>query len=129
MVNHLLPVTFGEKNGSRRGGAEAVLNLKPNSSISIAYHTLFGPHDDLILLELDEKLLPDILHNRTLIGPRRRRKILFRWDDLVKRVEELMTGLRALSALEIDGYWRILDEKYMDIVICPYSQSRDCQRI
>ena len=46
------------------GGAEAVLNLEPSSSISIAYHSLFGPHDDLILLELDEKLLPDILQQR-----------------------------------------------------------------
>ena len=45
-------------------GAEAVLNLQPASSVSIAYHSLFGPHDDLVLLELDEKLLPDVLHNR-----------------------------------------------------------------
>lgn len=45
-------------------GAEAVLSVQPNVSISIAYHPLFGPHDDLILLELDEKLLPDVLHQR-----------------------------------------------------------------
>lgn len=45
-------------------GAEAVLSVQPNSSISIAHHPLFGPHDDLILLELDEKLLPDVLHQR-----------------------------------------------------------------
>ncbi|KAF8379128.1 hypothetical protein HHK36_028557 [Tetracentron sinense] len=206
-----------EPEAGCRGGAEAVLNLKPNSSISIAYHSLFGPHDDLILLELDEKLLPDILHNRVtvrgkpdeeavlctqsktyalkfvgtsnsvfLIPPSNRSELnlnsdegngtvddkpvvapvikvapgnmeivevapridklklllsenpyrpeeevemeekkdkegLFRWDDLVNRVqasdEELMTGLRALSAVEIDGYWRIVDEKYMDIVL------------
>nr|DAD36593.1 TPA_asm: hypothetical protein HUJ06_007234 [Nelumbo nucifera] len=49
---------------SCRGGAKAVLNLQPNSSISIAYHPHFGPHDDLMLLEIDEKLLPGILHNR-----------------------------------------------------------------
>ncbi|PSS11947.1 Sister chromatid cohesion protein isoform 2 [Actinidia chinensis var. chinensis] len=48
-------------------GAEAVLNLKPASSVSIAYHSLFGPHDDLVLLELDEKLLPDVLHNRVAL--------------------------------------------------------------
>lgn len=47
-----------------RRGAEAVLNLQPSSSISIAYHPLFGPHDDLILLELDGKLLPDVLQQR-----------------------------------------------------------------
>lgn len=45
-------------------GAEAVLSVQPKLSISIAYHPLFGPHDDLILLELDEKLLPDVLHQR-----------------------------------------------------------------
>lgn len=48
----------------REGGAELVLNLQPSSSISIDYHPSFGPHDDLMLLELDEKLLPDILHER-----------------------------------------------------------------
>ncbi|PHT47941.1 hypothetical protein CQW23_12149 [Capsicum baccatum] len=46
------------------GGAEAILNVQPNTSIFIAYHHLFGPHDDLMLLELDEMLLPDILNQR-----------------------------------------------------------------
>lgn len=50
------------------GGAEAVLELKPNSSLSIAYHPRFGPHDDLMLLELDEKLLPDFLHQRYAVA-------------------------------------------------------------
>lgn len=45
-------------------GAEAVLSLQPSSSISITYHSLFGPHDDLMLLELDDKLLPEIMHQR-----------------------------------------------------------------
>lgn len=45
-------------------GAEAVLNLQSNSAISIAYHPHFGSHDDIMLLELDEKLLPDVLHQR-----------------------------------------------------------------
>ncbi|XP_076956739.1 uncharacterized protein LOC143632028 isoform X2 [Bidens hawaiensis] len=45
-------------------GAEAVLNVPPNSSILILYHPLFGPHDDLLLLELDEKLLPDVINQR-----------------------------------------------------------------
>lgn len=45
-------------------GAQAVLNIQPTTSVSLAYHPLFGPHDDLILLELDEKLLPDVLQDR-----------------------------------------------------------------
>ncbi|CAH9075666.1 unnamed protein product, partial [Cuscuta epithymum] len=44
------------------GGAEAVLKLQPNTFLSVAYHPLFGPHDDLMLLELDENLLPEFLH-------------------------------------------------------------------
>ncbi|CAK9178980.1 unnamed protein product [Ilex paraguariensis] len=204
-----------------RRGAEAVLTLQPNTSISIAYHPRFGPHDDLILLELDEKLIPDILHERVTlrgqpdedavlctqlktyavkfvgtsnsvflippsdqsvshekpldcdekdhdkmviasvikvapgsmelieVAPRLDKlklllsenpygadevievedlegmeKIntgLYRWDDLIERVqasdEELRSGLRALSAVEIDGYWRIVDEKYMDGIL------------
>lgn len=48
------------------GGAQAVLNLEPSSSISIAYHPLFGPHEDLVLLELDERLLADVLHQRSV---------------------------------------------------------------
>lgn len=47
-----------------KGGAKALLNFQPNSSISVAYHPLFGSHEDLMLLELDEKLLPDVLHHR-----------------------------------------------------------------
>ncbi|KAF5732823.1 putative protein binding protein [Tripterygium wilfordii] len=197
------------------GGGEAVLNMQPNSSISVAYHPQFGPHDDLILLELDEKLLQDVLQQKVIIrgqpdedavlctqlktygikfvgtsnsvflvppsdqalsfddledcdgkdndfkvvasvikvaagsmeltevAPRleklkllisenpyssdemedledieNTKKGLYKWDDLVDRVQasdnELRTGLHALSAVEINGYWRIVDEKYMD---------------
>ncbi|KAK3195282.1 hypothetical protein Dsin_026592 [Dipteronia sinensis] len=206
-----------EQPHSGRRGAEAVLNLQPGSSISVAHHPLFGPHDDLILLELDEKLLPHILHQRVtlrgqpdedavlctpsktygikfvgnsnsvfLIPPSdhsilceasedhngkghiqqasasvikvapgsmelvevapRLDKLrlllsenpyrsgealqfedvdgmekcitgLYTWDDLVDKVqasdEELRTGLMAFSAVEINGYWRIVDEEYM----------------
>lgn len=46
---------------------------------------------------------------------------LYTWDDLVERVQasndELRAGLRALSAVEIDGYWRIVEEKYMDMIL------------
>ncbi|KAI5344697.1 hypothetical protein L3X38_012574 [Prunus dulcis] len=31
-------------------------------------HPPFGPHDDLILLELDQKLLRDVLHQRVTVG-------------------------------------------------------------
>ncbi|KAM7508894.1 hypothetical protein LguiA_019347 [Lonicera macranthoides] len=198
-----------------RKGAEAVLNLQPNSSVSITYHPLFGPHDDLVLLELDEKLLPDVLHQRVslrgqpdedavlctpsktyavkfvgnsnsvfLIPPSDQSAFqenshdcdeqdnekagissvikvapgnmelvevapkldklkllllenpykfdeaiemteldssLYTWDDLVNRVQasdaELMSALEAFSAAEINGYWRIVDDKYMDMIL------------
>lgn len=199
------------------GGAEAVLNIQPNSSISIVYHPLFGPHEDLIVLELDENLLPDVLQQRVTLrgqpdedavlctqsktyalkfvgtsnsvflvppsdhenaqngdekdhvqqgvasvikvasgnielvevapkidklkellsknpykydnaleideleGMKANTAGLFKWDDLTDRVQasddELRSGLQALSAVEIDGYWRIVDEKSMDMIL------------
>jgi sister chromatid cohesion protein DCC1 len=46
---------------------------------------------------------------------------LYKWDDLVEKVqasdEELRSELQALSAVEIGGYWRIVDEKYMDTIL------------
>ena len=46
---------------------------------------------------------------------------LYKWHDLIDRVQasddELRSGLQALSAVEIDGYWRIVDEKYMDTIL------------
>lgn len=45
----------------------------------------------------------------------------YRWSDLVNRLqasdEELLSGLHSLSAVEIGGYWRILDEDYMISVL------------
>lgn len=41
-----------------------VLDIQPKSTISVAYHQDFGPHDDLLLLEIDEKLIPDVLNER-----------------------------------------------------------------
>lgn len=197
------------------------MNLQQNSSISIAYHPLFGPNDDLILLELDEKLLSDVLYQRVslrgqpdedavlctqsktfaikfvgtsnsvfLIPPsdhssfceiaddcsgknRNQQSIasvikvapgnmelvevaprieklklllsenpysseealefedleemekskagLYTWNDLVDKVQasddELRSGLWALSAVELGGYWRIVDERYMGTVL------------
>ncbi|MCL7034378.1 hypothetical protein MKW94_024395 [Papaver nudicaule] len=197
------------------GGAEGIINLKPNSSIPISYHPSFGPHKDLLLLEVDEKLLPTILHQRVtvrgdsdeeavlctssttyaikfvgnsnsifLIPPfensdftvenggkgeaaqvlklasgnmelveispklgklksllmenpykseedsmdpmeeedlERGKMELYTWEDLVGKVqasdEELRAELKALSAVEINGYWRVVDDKYMDVVL------------
>lgn len=195
-------------------GAEAVLRVLPNSSIPIAYHPLFGPHNDLLLLELDEKLLPDVINQRIslrgqpqedavlctqsktyaikfvgtsnsvfLVPPPDQFAVdenqqdcnekgsdsnaphasvlkvapgtmelvevapridklklllsenpykfdedtemydtgLYRWDDLIDRVqasdEEMRSALRVISAVEIYGYWRIVDEKYMDGIL------------
>ena len=53
-----------ERHLSASGCAEEVLEFKPNSTISVAYHHDFGRQDDFLLLELDEKLLPDVLSER-----------------------------------------------------------------
>ncbi|KAJ1420641.1 Sister chromatid cohesion protein Dcc1 [Sesbania bispinosa] len=201
-------------------GAEALKHMSPGSSISIAYHPLFGPHDDLIFLELDEKLLQDVLHERVVlrgqpdedavlctqsktyamkfvgtsnsvllvppanlseshenlqkndsnnydekvvapvikvvpgnmelieVAPRldklklllsenpyrfeeydmenieenqESRTGLYNWNDLRDNIqasdEELRSGLQALSAVEINGYWRLVDESYMDMIL------------
>ncbi|KAK1318597.1 hypothetical protein QJS10_CPB04g01951 [Acorus calamus] len=188
-----------------RGGAEAVLNLGTDSTISIGYHSLFGPHDDLLLLEADDHLLSNILHHRVTmrgqpdeeavlctdsktyaikfvgtsnsmllvppgdlvpgegsptvaasivkvapgnmelveVAPRldklksllserpyvpdneeegvQSEAGLYSWEDLVECVQasdgELMDELRALSAIEIHGHWRIVDERVMDEIL------------
>ncbi|KAL2342023.1 hypothetical protein Fmac_009963 [Flemingia macrophylla] len=204
--------------GSR--GAEALKHISPGSSISVAYHPSFGPHDDLLLLELDEKLVQDVLHGRAVLrgqpdedavlctrsktyamkfvgtsnsvllvppanhsefyeipqksdsnndeekvvasvikvvtgsmelieaAPRldklksllsekpynfeecdmqsleenqESRIGLYTWNDLIENIqasdEELRSGLQALSALEINGYWRLVDVSYMDMIL------------
>nr|XP_019703877.1 sister chromatid cohesion protein DCC1 isoform X2 [Elaeis guineensis] len=46
---------------------------------------------------------------------------LYRWQDLVEEIQasdqELRDGLRSLSAVEVDGYWRIVDGKTMDEIL------------
>ncbi|CAA7050607.1 unnamed protein product [Microthlaspi erraticum] len=46
---------------------------------------------------------------------------LYTWRDLVNVIqasdEELRTGLQSLSAIEIDGYWRVVDESYLDMML------------
>uniref|UniRef100_A0A251T2W6 Putative sister chromatid cohesion protein Dcc1 n=1 Tax=Helianthus annuus TaxID=4232 RepID=A0A251T2W6_HELAN len=44
---------------------------------------------------------------------------LYRWDELKREVpgatdEELASALRVLSAVEINGYWRFVDDMYMN---------------
>lgn len=47
------------------GGADAVLGLAPaGASVSLCYHQAFGPHDDIVLLEAADDLLPDLLQGR-----------------------------------------------------------------
>ncbi|XP_020598697.1 sister chromatid cohesion protein DCC1 [Phalaenopsis equestris] len=200
-----------EEGKTWEGPAETCLSLKPGSSIPICYHQQFGPHDDLLLLEVDDKILPDVLQNRVLIrgqpaedavlcthsstyamkfvgtsnsvflispggstptmkataandkmgssvvasvitvaqgnieliqvepkldklkkllsekpynpeedfnGSARHKKGLYRWQDLVEMIqaseEEVRAALKSLSAVEIDGYWRIVDDKTMN---------------
>ncbi|TVU44083.1 hypothetical protein EJB05_03513, partial [Eragrostis curvula] len=50
------------------GGADVVLGLAGGAaSVSLCYHQAFGPHDDLVLLEAADDLLPDILQGRVTI--------------------------------------------------------------
>jgi sister chromatid cohesion protein DCC1 len=46
---------------------------------------------------------------------------LYSWNDLIDNIqasdEELRLGLQALSAVEINGYWRLVDESYMDMIL------------
>ncbi|XP_012568768.2 uncharacterized protein [Cicer arietinum] len=201
------------------GGSETLKHMSPGSNISIAYHPNFGPHDDLIILELDDKLLPDVLGERVVlrgqpeedavlctqsktygmkfvgtsnsvllvppsnqsecdnlqkndssdydekvvtpvikvvlgnmelieVSPRldklklllsenvyrsdetdmenleenqECRTGLYNWNDLINNIqasdEELRFGLQTLSAVEINGYWRLVDESYMDMIL------------
>ncbi|GLJ26416.1 hypothetical protein SUGI_0509390 [Cryptomeria japonica] len=46
---------------------------------------------------------------------------LYRWEDLLENVqaseEELKEGLKSLAAVEIGGYWRIVDEAFMGCLL------------
>uniref|UniRef100_A0ACD6A364 Uncharacterized protein n=1 Tax=Avena sativa TaxID=4498 RepID=A0ACD6A364_AVESA len=53
------------------GGADAVLGLTGDgASLSVCYHQAFAPHDDLILLEAGDDLLPDLLQGRVTVRGR-----------------------------------------------------------
>ncbi|XP_024010811.1 sister chromatid cohesion protein DCC1 [Eutrema salsugineum] len=203
------------------GGAQAVINLGIGSSVPISYHSCFGPHEDLLLLEADNNLVSDIFNGRVTlrglpdedavlciksktyaikfvgnsnsmflippsicpgfledshvsgsndngkvsvikiapgnmelveVSPRldklkqlllenpfgageveammddddsdhngKRDLALYTWRDLVNTIqasdEELRNGLQSVSAIEIDGYWRVVDENYLDMIL------------
>lgn len=46
---------------------------------------------------------------------------LYSWNDLIDNIqasdEELRSGLQAISAVEINGFWRLVDESYMDMIL------------
>ncbi|KAL6909407.1 hypothetical protein ACP4OV_001688 [Aristida adscensionis] len=52
------------------GGADAVLGLGGGASASLCYHQAFGPHDDIVLLEAADDLLPDLLQGRVTVRGR-----------------------------------------------------------
>ncbi|KAL6638698.1 hypothetical protein ACP70R_023809 [Stipagrostis hirtigluma subsp. patula] len=52
------------------GGADAVLGLAGGASVSLCYHQAFGPHDDIVLLEAADELLPDLLQGRVTVRGR-----------------------------------------------------------
>lgn len=195
------------------GGAEGLLGLEPNSSISIKYGRLFGAHQDLSLLEVDDGILTEIMQNGVTIrgsrdeeavlctssktyaikfvatsnsvflippqnlvlqdeedhrhpqtegdkpsagafklapghmeliqiaprleklksllserpykedeiGAEMEMRGLYRWEDLLENIqaseEELRVGLKGLAAVEIEGYWRIVDGKFMGCLL------------
>lgn len=46
---------------------------------------------------------------------------LYSWNDLVDNIQasddEIMSGLQALSAIEINGHWRLVDESYVNTIL------------
>ncbi|VVB03365.1 unnamed protein product [Arabis nemorensis] len=64
--------------------------------------------------EVEEAMIDDDDGKRDL-------PLLYTWSDLVNTIqasdEELRDGLKCLSAIEIDGYWRVIDENYLDMIL------------
>lgn len=197
------------------GGAEGLLGLEPNSSISIKYGGFFGAHQDFSLLEVDDVVLAEIMqhgvtirgspdeeavlctssktyaikfvatsnsvflippqnlvlqkeaeedhrqpqtecdrpsagalklapghmelnqiapkleklksllserpYNEDDMGAEMETRGLYRWEDLLEKIqaseEELRAGLKRLAAVEIEGYWRIVESKFMGCLL------------
>lgn len=78
--------------------------------------------DKLKMLLLENPYPSEKFSEKELLeGMEEEKTSLFQWSDLKERVQasddELKSGLQALSAVEIDGYWRIVNEKYMDTIL------------
>ncbi|GJN05081.1 hypothetical protein PR202_ga22682 [Eleusine coracana subsp. coracana] len=194
------------------GGADAVLGLTGGgASVSLCYHQAYGPHDDILLLEVADDLLPDLLQGRVIVrgcpdeeavlctpsatyamkfvgtsnsmfmippgepsapslrpditngdvvaaaiklapgsieliqtAPRldklrnllrerpyvldedlgdgfQHKKGLYTWQDLCELVQasdsEMSDGLKSLSAVEIDGFWRTVDANSLNTIL------------
>ncbi|KAK3119332.1 hypothetical protein QOZ80_9BG0718130 [Eleusine coracana subsp. coracana] len=194
------------------GGADAVLGLTGGgASVSLCYHQAYGPHDDILLLEAADDLLPDLLQGRVIVrgrpdeeavlctpsstyamkfvgtsnsmfmippgepsapslrpditngdvvaaaiklapgsieliqtAPRldklrnllrerpyvldedlgdgfQHKKGLYTWQDLCELVQasdgEMSDGLKSLSAVEIDGFWRTIDANSLNTIL------------
>lgn len=73
------------------------------------------------LLSVNPLKLGEVTDINELDGMIENNSNLYTWDDLTDRIqasdEELKTALHAFSAVEIDGYWRIVDENYMDGIL------------
>lgn len=112
--------TFGgsEPNTSAVQEQEAVssvLKVAPN----IMELVLVAPRLDKLKVLLNEKhyTLNDDLEVESLSDHG-----LYKWQDLLEQIQaseqELRDGLKSLSAVEIDGFWRIIDEKAMEEMLC-----------
>ncbi|CAN8318461.1 unnamed protein product [Cochlearia groenlandica] len=63
----------------------------------------------------------DMMDDDDLDHSEKRDLVLYTWRDLANAVqasdEELRYGLESLSAIEFDGYWRVIDENYLDMIL------------
>lgn len=77
--------------------------------------------DKLRLLLSENPYRYDELEVENLEDNRKSRTGLYNWNDLVDNIQasddEIRSGLEALSAIEINGYWRLVDENYMNTIL------------
>ncbi|RVW22831.1 Sister chromatid cohesion protein DCC1 [Vitis vinifera] len=102
------------------GNSNSVFLIPPVDQSALHEHPQYSDEkdDDQRVVASVIKVAPGGLRERGIGRMEEQKTNLFKWNDLIDRVQasddELRSGLRALSAVEIDGYWRIVDEKYMD---------------
>ncbi|KAL0720520.1 hypothetical protein Bca4012_035119 [Brassica carinata] len=77
--------------------------------------------DKLKNLLLENPLGPGEVEEPMVMEDDEKNLALYTWSDLVNIIqasdEELRKGLESLSAIEIDGYWRVIDESYLDMIL------------